>query len=91
MLEGLENSFMSKIQNLREKDFSVFIKTPIAKIGDKKRTICQFHFEKTPSLFIYKNNSYHCFGCGAHGNAIDFVMNKFSYTFKQACDILEGI
>ena len=32
-----------------------------------------FHAEKTPSFYVYEDG-YHCFGCGAHGDAIAFVM-----------------
>lgn len=45
---------------------------------------CPFHSEKTPSCVIYKDNSFHCFGCQAHGsNAIDFVM-KLGCNFNDA-------
>ena len=76
---------------LRKVDFTRFIDTRITKIGDKRRTICPFHQEDTPSFFIYPENSYFCFGCGVHGNAIDFVMKKLGYSFKEACSILEDL
>jgi hypothetical protein len=42
-----------------------------------KMWCCPFHEEDTPSFHIYKENSWHCFGCQAHGkNAIDFVLKK---------------
>lgn len=44
---------------------------------------CPFHAEKTASLSI-KNEHYKCFGCGVYGGTIDFVMEYFSLTFKQA-------
>lgn len=45
---------------------------------------CVFHTDKSPSLCIYPNNSYHCFGCGAHGKgAIDFIMG-LGYDFKDS-------
>lgn len=35
---------------------------------------CPFHHDQTPSMRIYKDNSYHCFGCGVNGRgAIDFL------------------
>ena len=80
-----------KIQILREKDFTKFISTPIKSIGKHRRTICPFHSEKTPSFYIYRNNSYYCFGCNAHGNAIDFLIKKHGYSFEHACKILEEI
>lgn len=45
--------------------------------------ICPFHSEKTASLST-KNNHYKCFGCGAYGGIIDFVMNYFHLNFPQA-------
>ena len=41
--------------------------------GATKVACCPFHTEKTPSFHVYPDNSYHCFGCGAHGDVIDFV------------------
>lgn len=45
--------------------------------------VCPFHREKTASLSI-KNEHYKCFGCGAYGSAIDFVMNLYGIKFNQA-------
>lgn len=44
---------------------------------------CPFHEEKTPSFKVYEKD-YHCFGCGAHGDVITFVMTYFNLTFSQA-------
>lgn len=44
---------------------------------------CPFHNEKTASLSI-KDNHYKCFGCGRYGNVIDFAMEYFSISFKDA-------
>ena len=79
------------LKSLRNKDFTRFISTPIREISGKKQTLCPFHTETTPSFFIYPDNSYHCFGCGAHGNAIDFMVKKLGYSFEHACFILEGL
>ena len=47
--------------------------------------LCPFHKDKTPSFFIYPNtHSYYCFGCGAHGNTIDFYMAMENLDFKDA-------
>lgn len=45
--------------------------------------VCPFHTEKTPSLKIYKKD-FHCFGCGAHGTVIDFVMQLHGIEFASA-------
>ena len=47
--------------------------------------VCPFHREDTPSLGIYRGGTtWHCFGCGAGGSVIDFVMRLFSLSFRQA-------
>ena len=46
---------------------------------------CPFHKEKTASLKIYPGNGgWHCFGCGAGGSVINFVMKLFGLSFPQA-------
>ena len=46
---------------------------------------CFSHNERTPSMKVYKGSGgYHCFGCGAHGSIIDFVMQYFGLSFKEA-------
>lgn len=45
---------------------------------------CPFHGEKTPSLKVYKTSGWHCFGCGAGGSAIDFVMKMEGLSFGDA-------
>jgi DNA primase len=47
--------------------------------------LCPFHQEKTPSFVVYEHdNSYHCFGCGAHGDAISFIRDSERLDNKQA-------
>lgn len=46
--------------------------------------LCPFHEEKTPSFFVFDDNHYHCFGCGAHGNSIDFLINIRHISYKEA-------
>ena len=46
---------------------------------------CPFHSENTPSLKVYPGNKgFHCFGCGAHGDVISFIMKYLNLTFAQA-------
>ena len=50
---------------------------------------CPFHHEKTPSFTVSKNKQfYHCFGCGAHGNAIGFLMEYDKLEFLEAVEEL---
>lgn len=44
---------------------------------------CPFHSERTPSLKLYQNNTWYCFGCGAHGDVIDFVSKMEGKTFSE--------
>ncbi len=47
--------------------------------------LCPFHKEKTPSFTVVEDKGfYHCFGCGAHGTAVDFVMNIEGVGFSEA-------
>jgi len=50
---------------------------------------CPFHNEKTPSFSVSDEKGfYHCFSCGAHGSAIDFVMNTQGMSFPEAVKYL---
>src|SRR6186997_263389 len=47
--------------------------------------LCPFHSEKTPSFTVSPAKQfYHCFGCGAHGTAIGFLMEYSGKTFPEA-------
>ena len=52
---------------------------------------CPFHKgDNTPSLMIsVKSNLYHCFGCGAAGSVIDWVMKTQGVSFRFACELLQ--
>ena len=50
---------------------------------------CPFHQEKSASFSVSQNKQfYYCFGCGAHGNAIDFLMNYDRLSFPEAVTLL---
>ncbi|KAF0115699.1 MAG: DNA primase [Rhodospirillaceae bacterium] len=51
--------------------------------------LCPFHKEKTPSFTVNEDKGfYYCFGCGAHGDVIDFVMHRDGVSFKEAVERL---
>ncbi|WP_133126705.1 DNA primase [Legionella nagasakiensis] len=61
----------------------------LKKRGNSHIACCPFHNEKTPSFnVISKKQFYHCFGCGASGNAISFVMNYLQLGFVEAVETL---
>jgi hypothetical protein len=49
----------------------------------KFKGLCPFHAEKTPSFYVFDQN-FHCFGCGEHGDVIDYVQRLYGYSFKDA-------
>ena len=62
---------------------------PLKKRGTSHVACCPFHNEKTPSFnVVAKKQFYHCFGCGASGNAISFIMNYQNSGFIDAIEIL---
>lgn len=57
--------------------------------GTMHKGLCPFHQEKTPSFTVTRASShYHCFGCGAHGDPIAFLMNYLSLSFVEAVEVL---
>jgi DNA primase len=57
--------------------------------GHSLKGCCPFHQEKTPSFHVYeKDGHYHCFGCEAHGDAIDFVRLTENLSFAETIERL---
>ncbi len=59
----------------------------LARNGRQWKGCCPFHNERTPSFYCYDDH-YHCFGCGAHGDAIRFVMETEGAAFREAVERL---
>ncbi|MFA6120184.1 MAG: DNA primase [Sideroxydans sp.] len=66
---------------------------PLKKAGTNFVACCPFHTEKSPSFTVSQSKQfYHCFGCGAHGTAIGFVMEHTGMGFVEAIeDLAKGI
>ena len=63
----------------------------LRKTGKNYSALCPFHTEKSPSFSVEPEKQfYYCFGCGAGGNALGFVMDYERLDFPQAVDILAG-
>ncbi|WP_430469445.1 DNA primase [Thalassospira lucentensis] len=61
----------------------------LIKRGREYSGLCPFHSEKSPSFTVNDQKGfYHCFGCGAHGDVISFVMNTRGLTFVEAVEVL---
>ncbi|WP_332328134.1 DNA primase [Endozoicomonas sp. GU-1] len=63
----------------------------LKKTGRNYSACCPFHKEKTPSFTVSPDKQfYYCFGCGASGNAVGFVMDHDHLDFPEAVDTLAG-
>ena len=64
-------------------------RVPLKKAGKNYVACCPFHSEKSPSFTVSQDKQfYHCFGCGAHGNAISFMMAFEQLEFVEAIEEL---
>ncbi|TCP94995.1 DNA primase [Cricetibacter osteomyelitidis] len=64
----------------------------LKKAGRDYQACCPFHHEKTPSFTVSKNKQfYHCFGCGAHGSALNFLMEYDKLEFVEAVEELAAM
>ena len=60
----------------------------LKKAGGNQLGLCPFHDEKTPSFHVYPDGHYHCFGCGAHGTTLGFLMEMDGLSFPEAVEAL---
>jgi DNA primase len=65
------------------------LRVPLKKAGREYRACCPFHNEKTPSFWVSPEKQfYHCFGCGAHGTALGFLIEHDRLPFPEAVEEL---
>jgi DNA primase len=63
----------------------------LKRAGREYKACCPFHDEKTPSFWVSPDKQfYHCFGCGAHGTALGFLMEYDRLPFPEAVEDLAG-
>ncbi len=61
----------------------------LSRDGRNKKCLCPFHSEKTPSMVVYSNTqSFYCFGCGAGGDVITFIMKIENLSYIEAIKFL---
>ncbi|MEQ1667772.1 MAG: CHC2 zinc finger domain-containing protein, partial [Sulfuriferula sp.] len=64
-------------------------RVPLKKAGANYQACCPFHNEKSPSFTVSPTKQfYHCFGCGAHGTAIGFLMEYAGLNYVDAIKAL---
>ena len=67
-------------------------RVPLKKAGREYKACCPFHGEKTPSFTVSPTKQfYHCFGCGAHGTALGFLMDYEHLGFPEAVEELASL
>jgi len=67
----------------------ITLRVPLKKKGREFTACCPFHSEKTPSFWVSPEKQfYHCFGCGAHGTALRFLMEHDRMSFPEAVEDL---
>src|SRR5665213_2516960 len=67
----------------------VGLRVQLKKAGREYKACCPFHDEKTPSFWVSPDKQfYHCFGCGAHGTALGFLMAYDKLSFPEAIEEL---
>ena len=81
--------FIEELNNKLSLSQLIAKKVKLTKRGHEYIGLCPFHHEKTPSFSVSEEKGfYHCFGCGAHGDAIRFVMETEKKTFPEALEQL---
>ena len=86
---ALSPAFLEELRSRTPLAAVVSKRVRLARSGRQMKGCCPFHNEKTPSFYVYEDG-YHCFGCGAHGDAISFVMQTEGAGFMEAVQRLAG-
>ncbi|ACQ67385.1 DNA primase [Candidatus Williamhamiltonella defendens] len=92
MVRRIPRKFINDL--LTRTDIAALIdaRLPLKKKGKNFYACCPFHHEKTPSFSVNDEKQfYHCFGCGAHGNVIDFLMKFERLEFVESIEELASI
>jgi DNA primase len=89
MAGRIPQSFIDDLLNRVDIVQIVDSRVSLKKTGREYQACCPFHNEKTPSFTVSPNKQfYHCFGCGAHGSAIGFLMDFEHLEFPEAIEEL---
>lgn len=83
--------FLDEIRNRLNLSEIIGKRVKVTRAGREFKACCPFHHEKTPSFTINDDKGfYHCFGCGAHGDVIGFVMRHDNLSFMDAVEALSA-
>src|SRR5210317_1706727 len=89
MAGRIPQSFIDELLNRVDIVDLIDARLQLKKAGREYQACCPFHNEKTPSFTVSPGKQfYHCFGCGAHGSAISFLMEYDNLAFPEAIEEL---
>lgn len=89
MTGKIPQNFIDELLNRVDIVELIHRRVPLKKAGREYQACCPFHHEKTPSFTVSQTKQfYHCFGCGAHGTAIGFLMEYDRLSFPEAIEEL---
>ncbi len=89
MAGRIPQSFIDDLLNRVDIVEVVDARISLKKAGREYQACCPFHNEKTPSFTVSPSKQfYHCFGCGAHGSAVGFLMDYEHLEFPEAIEEL---
>lgn len=88
---ALPESFLDELRARTPLGALIGRRVRLTRVGRELKGLCPFHNEKTPSFHVVEDKGFfHCFGCGAHGDAIGFVMRCENLGFMEAVERLAG-
>ncbi|MBQ9747772.1 MAG: DNA primase [Clostridia bacterium] len=83
------HSFIEEVKYRNKIDDVVSSYVNLRRAGSNYQGLCPFHSEKTPSFTIFPNTeTFHCFGCGAGGDVISFIMRAENLEYPGAVELL---
>ncbi len=89
MAGRIPESFIDELMTRVDLVAVIDARVPLRKAGREFIACCPFHSEKTPSFTVSPEKQfYHCFGCGAHGTAVGFLMEYEHLEFMEALEDL---
>ncbi len=92
MAGHIPRSFIDELLNRHDIVDIIDTRVKLKKQGKNYSACCPFHNEKSPSFSVSQEKQfYHCFGCGVHGNAIDFLMEFDRLEFVEAIEELAAM
>ena len=85
----IPHSFIEEVKYRNRIDDVIGSYVYLKRAGSNYQGLCPFHSEKTPSLTVFPNTeTFHCFGCGAGGDVISFVMRAETSNIRAPLNFL---